>query len=78
MQTCKELEMKCKTATAYNRENSSIDDYTKAKIREAKRNGLAVMILPLNTSSIEKLSDLPAKAKAQGTTLINLSTFMKK
>ncbi|MBO6075736.1 MAG: divergent polysaccharide deacetylase family protein [Fibrobacter sp.] len=78
MQTCKEIGMKCKTATAYNPENSSLDDYSKAKIREAKRNGLAVMILPLSMSSIEKLNDLPAKAKAQGTTLINLSTFMKK
>ena len=78
MQTCKEIGMRCKTATAYNPENSSLDDYSKAKIREAKRNGLAVMILPLSMSSIEKLNDLPAKAKAQGTTLINLSTFMKK
>lgn len=77
-QVCKELGMICKDAVAYNPENSSLDDYTKAKIREAKRNGLAVMILPLTASSIDKLSDLPEKVKAQGTTLINLSTFMKK
>lgn len=77
-QVCKELGMTCKDAVAYNPENSSLDDYTKAKIREAKRNGLAVMILPLNASNINKLSDLQEKVKSQGTTLINLSTFMKK
>ena len=77
-QTCKELGMICKDAIAYNPENSSLDDYSKAKIREAKRNGLAVMILPLTASTVEKLSDLPTKVKSQGTTLINLSTFMKK
>ena len=77
-QTCKELGMICKDAIAYNPENSSLDDYSKAKIREAKRNGLAVMILPLTVSTVEKLSDLPTKVKSQGTTLINLSTFMKK
>jgi len=36
------------------------------------------MILPLNASNINKLSDLQEKVKSQGTTLINLSTFMKK
>ena len=77
-QICKELGMTCKDAIAYNPENSSLDDYTKAKIREAKRNGLAVMILPLTVSTVDKLSDLPTKVKSQGTTLINLSTFMKK
>lgn len=77
-QVCKELGMTCKDAMAYNPESSSLDDYTKAKIREAKRNGLAVMILPLNASNINKLSDLQEKVKSQGTTLINLSTFMKK
>lgn len=77
-QTCRELGMTCKDAVAYNPENSSLDDYTKAKIREAKRNGLAVMTLPLNATSINKLSDLQEKVKSQGTTLINLSTFMKK
>lgn len=77
-QTCRDMEMNCKSASPYNPDNSSLSDYTRAKLREAKRNGIAVMILPLNASSLDKLEDLPAKAKQQGTTLINLSTFMKK
>lgn len=77
-QTCKDMGLACKSGSPYNPENSSIDDYIKAKMREAKRGGLAVMILPLTTDVLEKLSDLSEKAKKQGTTLINLSTFMKK
>ena len=77
-QTCKDMEMTCKSATPYNPENSSLNDYTKAKLREAKRNGTAVMILPLDHNSLEKLSDLSEKAKSQGSTLVNLSTVMKK
>lgn len=77
-QTCKDLGLTCKNGSPYNPENSSLDDYIKAKMREAKRSGLAVMILPLTNDAIEKLSDLSEKAKRQGTTLINLSTFMKK
>ena len=77
-QTCKDIGLTCKSASSYNPENSSIDDYIKAKMREAKRGGLAVMILPLTKDVVAKLSDLSEKAKRQGTTLINLSTFMKK
>ena len=77
-QTCKDMGMTCKSASPYNPENSALADYTKAKLREAKRNGLAVMILPLNQASLDKLGDLSEKAKSQGTTLVNLSTFMKK
>ena len=77
-QTCSDMELTCKSATPYNPENSSLADYIKFKMREATRNGLAVMILPLTTDAIEKVRDLSAKAKSQGTSLVNLSTFMKK
>ena len=76
-QTCQDLEMTCKCANPYNPDNSSLPDYTKAKLREAKRNGLATMIIPLNQSSLDKLSDLSEIAQKQGTTIVNLSTFMK-
>lgn len=77
-QTCKDMGLPCKNASPYNPENSSLDDYIKIKMREAKRGGLAVMILPLSINALEKLNDLSEKANRQGTTLINLSTFMKK
>ena len=77
-QTCKDMTLSCKSATPYNPENSTLSDYTKFKMREATRNGLAVMILPLTTSALEKVQDLSVKAKSQGTSLVNLSTFMKK
>lgn len=77
-QTCKDMDMTCKSANPYNPDNSSINDYTRARLREAKRNGLAVMILPLSTSTLKNLSDLSEKAKNQGTTLVKLSTFMTK
>ena len=77
-QTCQDMGMTCKSASPYNPDNSALSDYTKAKLREAKRNGLSVMILPLNQSTLDKLADLSEKAKQQGTTIVNLSTFMKK
>lgn len=77
-QTCQDMEMTCKCTSPYNPDNSSLSDYTKAKLREAKRNGLAAMILPLNTNSLSKLGDLFEIAQKQGTTIVNLSTFMKK
>ncbi|WP_298768697.1 divergent polysaccharide deacetylase family protein [uncultured Fibrobacter sp.] len=77
-QTCKDMDMVCKSANPYNPDNSSLSDYTSAKLREAKRNGISVMILPLSQSALDKIEDLPEKTKQQGTTLINLSTFMKK
>ena len=77
-QTCQDMEMTCKCTAPYNPDNSSLSDYTKSKLREAKRNGLATMILPLNQSSLEKLGNLSEIAQKQGTTLVNLSTFMKK
>ncbi|MDY5724251.1 MAG: divergent polysaccharide deacetylase family protein [Fibrobacter sp.] len=77
-QTCQDMEMTCKCTAPYNPDNSSLSDYTKAKLREAKRNGLATMILPLNQSSLDKLGNLSEIAQKQGTTIVNLSTFMKK
>lgn len=77
-QTCRDMELKCKSASHYNPDNSSIDDYTRARLREARRSGLSVMILPLSAGTLEKLSDLSEKAKNQGTTLVKLSTFMTK
>ena len=77
-QTCQEMGLTCKSASPYNPDNSALSDYSKAKLREAKRNGLSAMILPLNQSTLDKLADLSEKAKQQGTTIVNLSTFMKK
>lgn len=77
-QTCQDMGISCKCTTPYNPDNSSLSDYTRAKLREAKRNGLAAMILPLSQSSLDKLGNLSEIAQKQGTTLVNLSTFMKK
>lgn len=76
-ETCKDYKMICKVGTPYNPDNSALDDYIKQKIREATKSGLAVMIIPLTESNLSKVKDLSQKLSSKGTSLINLSTFMK-
>lgn len=73
---CKNISMQCKIATPYNPENSSISDYIKQRIREAPKSGTSALILPLNLDAISHVKDLSEKAKKQGTTIVNLSTFI--
>lgn len=73
---CPEVGMNCKIITPYNPSNSSIDDFIHKKLRGAARSGMAAIILPLTLESVQKVKTLKEKTTAQGTTLINLSTFM--
>ncbi|MCQ2096745.1 MAG: divergent polysaccharide deacetylase family protein [Fibrobacter sp.] len=73
---CKGMRIFCKVATPYNPEHSSLQDYVNSKTREASKNGLATMILPLKLESINLVEELSKKMEKQGTTLVNLSTFM--
>ena len=68
--------MNCKIITPYNPSNSSIDDFVHKKLRGAARSGMAASILPLTLERVQKVKTLKEKTTAQGTTLINLSTFM--
>lgn len=76
-EVCKDLSIQCKASSPYNPDNSALTDYIRSKMRESNKKGLAVMILPLTLDNINKLGDLSLKAKNQGTSLVNLSTFMK-
>jgi hypothetical protein len=73
---CPELNIDCKTLKPYDPSNSSMDDYIQKKIRSAARNGIDAIILPLSVESVRKVKSMKEKTTAQGTTLINLSTFM--
>lgn len=76
-EACKDLTISCKASGPYNPDNSALSDYIRSKMRESNKKGLAVMIIPLTLDNVNRLSDLSSKAKNQGTTLVNLSTFMK-
>lgn len=76
-ETCKDYSIRCKTLSPYNPSNSALDDYIKQKLRGAARNGMAAMILPLTTECISKVKTIKDKAANQGTTIVNLSTFMR-
>ena len=76
MEICSELGMNCKILSTYNPDNSSIDDYVHKKLRGAARSGMSAIILPLTLESVQKVKTMKEKTAAQGTTLINLSTFM--
>jgi polysaccharide deacetylase 2 family uncharacterized protein YibQ len=76
LELCPELNMNCKILSPYNPSNSSLDDYIHQKLRGAARSGMGAMILPLTLESIAKVRTMKEKTAAQGTTLINLSTFM--
>ncbi|PWJ60994.1 MULTISPECIES: divergent polysaccharide deacetylase family protein [unclassified Fibrobacter] len=76
MDACKDFETRCKISNPYNPDNSSLQDYVKQKNREAIKSGLAAMILPLTMETIGYVTELSKKVEKQGTTLVNLSTFM--
>ena len=76
MEICPELNMNCKILSPYNPSNSSMDDYIHQKLRGAAKSGMGAMILPLTLESIAKVKTMKEKTAAQGTTIINLSTFM--
>lgn len=73
---CKEIPINCKAISPYNPSNSSLDDYIKQKLRGAARNGVSAMIIPLTTENLSKVKAMKSKATSQGTTIVNLSTFM--
>ena len=77
MEACKDLSMTCKTASPYNPSNSALDDYIRFKLKVAAKSGMSTIIIPLNEANIAKVKSIDAKAAAQGTTIVNLSTFMK-
>ena len=77
LETCRDLSIACKTATPYNPSNSALDDYIKRKLKAAAKSGMSTIIIPLNEANIAKVKSIDAKAAAQGTTIVNLSTFMK-
>ncbi|MCQ2055473.1 MAG: divergent polysaccharide deacetylase family protein [Fibrobacter sp.] len=76
-ETCEDFGIKCKILSPYNPSNSALDDYVTRTLRAASKSGMAAMILPLNTESIAKVKTMKEKAARQGTTIVNLSTFMK-
>jgi len=76
MELCPEVGISCRELSPYDPSNSNIDDYVHRKLRGAARNGISTIILPLSLESINKVKSLKEKATAQGTTMINLSTFM--
>lgn len=76
MELCPEMNVNCKVLSPYDPSNSSMDDYIHKMLRGAARNGIATIILPLSVESVNKVKSLKEKATAQGTTMINLSTFM--
>ena len=76
-ETCKEFSMRCKALLPYDPSNSTLDDYITKRLRSAARSGMAAIILPLSLESIAKVKSMSAKAAHQGTTIVNLSNFMK-
>ena len=76
MELCPEIGISCKMLDPYDPSNSSMEDYIHKKLRSAARNGIASIILPLSPESVDKVKSLKEKAAAQGTKMINLSTFM--
>ena len=73
---CPEINMSCKVLVPYNPDNSSLEDYIHKNLRSAARSGMSAIILPLTLESVQKVKTMKEKTAAQGTTLINLSTFM--
>lgn len=75
-ETCKDFKIKCKVAAPYNPDNSSLADYVKHRLNDARKNGLSTIVMPLNDTSLEMAATIQKKAKAQGTSIVNLSTFI--
>jgi len=77
METCREMSMKCIEISPYNPSNSALDDYIKKMLKNASKSGKEAMVLPLTEGNIAKVKSLKEKATSQGTTIVNLSTFMQ-
>lgn len=77
METCREMSIKCMEISPYNPSNSALDDYIKKKLKSASKSGKEAMVLPLSEGNVAKLKSLKEKATSQGTTIVNLSTFMQ-
>jgi hypothetical protein len=60
----------------YNPDNSTLGDYVKHKLKDARKNGIASMVIPLNDEGLDMAATLQKKAEAQGTSIVNLSTFI--
>ena len=75
-ETCKDFNITCKKASYYNPENSTLSDYVKQRLRDARKSGISVMILPLDKESLKNIKDISQKSKDQGTDLVFLSKFM--
>lgn len=76
METCKEYKISCKVSQPYNPDNSTLADYVSQKLKDARKNGIAALVLPLTSEGMDKAESLQKKAQAQGTSIINLSTFI--
>ncbi|MCF0216055.1 MAG: divergent polysaccharide deacetylase family protein [Fibrobacteraceae bacterium] len=77
-ETCEEFpNVTCRLYAPYNPDNSTLDDYVSRRLKAARRSGTAIMILPLDEKTIQKMDDIQKKAEAQSTNIKNLSTFIK-
>jgi hypothetical protein len=74
-ETCKDFKIKCSSTAPYNPDNSTLGDYVKHKLKDARKNGIASMVIPLNDEGLDMAATLQKKAEAQGTSIVNLSTF---
>lgn len=75
-ESCKDFTIQCDKVSPYNPDNSALEDYAKQRLRDAQKNGLSAMVLPLNKESLEMAKVIQERAKKQGTNIINLSKFI--
>ena len=75
-ETCRDFKIKCSSTAPYNPDNSTLGDYVKHKLKDARKNGIASMVIPLNDEGLDMAATLQKKAEAQGTSIVNLSTFI--
>lgn len=73
---CKNYPLKCKQASVYSEETSTIEDYITKNLRLASRTGTSYLILPLSLNILSKIQDLKEKASAQGTEITTLSNVI--
>ena len=73
---CKNYALKCKEASAYSEETSTIEDYIARNLRLASRRGTSYLILPLSLKTLSKIQDLKEKASTQGTEITTLSNVI--
>lgn len=80
---CAKLNMNCKADETYDPNTQSFSDNINKALKNAKKKGYAITVIPLYEIAepikfLKKLKDmdLPQKTKQQGTTIVNLSTFI--